>query len=154
MVKRAGQPSFVGVWRLAAIRDLLDSGRLEEHPDFGPDVEGRLVYTASGHVSVNFMRRGRPGWTVEAAPTTADRAEAARGYGAYAGTFTVNEEEGIVVHHVDVALIPNRVGRSLTRFYTFEGTDRLILRPPVFIRGGRRVQRSLVWERIAGGGGA
>jgi len=148
MVKRVGQSSFVGVWRLAAIRDLLDSGLLEEHPDFGVEVEGRLVYTESGHMSVNFMRRQRPGWRAEDAPTAPERAEAARGYGAYAGTFTVKEEEGIVVHHVDVALIPNRVGRSLTRFYTFEGPDRLILRPPVFIRDGHRVQRSLVWEKV------
>ena len=148
MARIGGRDAFVGVWRLVAIRDLLDSGRLEEHPDFGAEAEGRLVYTASGHMSVNFMRRGRPGWASDDAPSAAERSEAARGYGAYAGRYTVHESEGIVLHHVEVALIPNRVGRDLTRFYTFEGTDRLILRPPVFVRDGRRVQRSLVWERL------
>jgi hypothetical protein len=148
MTRSLGRDSFVGVWRLAAIRDLLDAGRLEEHPDFGPDVEGRLVYTASGHMSVNFMRRGRRSWGGEDAPSAAERAEAARGYGAYAGRYTVRETEGLVLHHVEVALIPNRVGRDLKRFYGFEGPDRLVLRPPVFVRDGTRVQRSLVWERL------
>ena len=141
---RVQAASFVGVWRLTAIRDLLDSGVLEEHPDFGPEVDGRLLYTASGHMSVQFMRRGRPVWASEDSPPP----DAPRGYGAYAGRFTVEEREGIVLHHVEVALIPNRVGRDLKRFYSFEGPDRLVLRPPVFVRDGRRIQRSLVWERV------
>lgn len=139
---------FVGVWRLLSIRDQADSGQAQEHPDFGPAVEGRLVYTASGHVSVNFMRRDRASWSSEESPSARERADASRGYGAYAGRYTVEQAKTVVVHHVEVALIPNRVGRDLKRFYTFEGRDRLVLKPPVFERDGRKVQRVLTWERI------
>ncbi len=138
---------LVGVWDLVEIRDRTLEGRLEDHPDFGHDPAGRLVYTASGHVSVNFMRLGRPPWALEESPTDAERARAARGYGAYAGRYTVRESEGFVLHHVDVALIPNRVGRDLKRFFSFSG-ERLTLRPPPLAGTGRPVERSLVWRRI------
>jgi len=138
---------FVGVWRLEAIRDRLPDGRVEDHPDFGPGPDGILVYTDSGHVSVQFMRRGRTAWRDEDAPTDAERAEAARGYGAYAGRFEVDEEAGIVRHHVETAMIPNRVGVTLERAFSFEG-DRLNLSPRGFTHRGVGLERSLVWCRL------
>lgn len=138
---------FVGVWRLESIRDRLPDGLVEDRPDFGPDVDGVLVYTASCRVSVQFMRVGRKPWKREEAPTDAERADACRGYGAYAGRFEVDEAAGTVRHHVEMALIPNRVGTTLTRFFSFEG-DRLTLSPPSFRRDGIEVRRSLVWRRM------
>jgi hypothetical protein len=138
---------FVGVWRLEAIRDRLPDGRVQDHPDFGPEPDGFLVYTDSGYVSVQFMRRGRTAWRDEDAPTDGDRAEAARGYGAYAGRFDVDAEAGVVRHHVETALIPNRVGVTLERTFVFDG-DRLTLSPRRFTHGGVEVARSLVWRRV------
>ncbi len=138
---------FVGEWRLESIRDRLPGGRVEEHPDFGRDVDGVLAYTASGRMSVQFMRVGRKPWKREEAPTDAERADACRGYGAYAGRFDVDEEAGAVRHHVETALIPNRIGTTLTRFFSFEG-DRLTLSPPPLRRDGTEVHRSLVWRRM------
>ena len=138
---------FVGVWRLETIRDRLPDGRVQDHPDFGPDPDGFLVYTDSGHVSVQFMRRDRPRWRVEDDPTDAERAEAARGYGAYAGHYEVDEAAGVVRHHVATALIPGRVGATLTRFFSLEG-ERLTLRPPPLSRGGVDIERALIWRRV------
>jgi hypothetical protein len=138
---------FVGEWRLESIRDRLADGRVEDQPDFGRDVDGVLVYTGSGHVSVQFMRVARRAWKREDQPTDAERADACRGYGAYAGRFEVDEAAGTVRHHVETALIPNRVGTTLTRTFSFEG-DRLTLRPPPFKRDGIEVRRSLLWKRI------
>ncbi len=138
---------FVGEWRLESIRDRLPDGRVEDHPDFGPDVDGVLAYTASGRMSVQFMRVGRKTWKREEAPTEAERADACRGYGAYAGRFDVDGAAGAVRHHVETALIPNRVGTTLMRFFSFEG-DRLTLSPSPFRRNGIEVRRSLVWRRI------
>ena len=138
---------FVGVWRLEAIRDRLPDGRTRDHPDFGPGPDGFLVYTDSGHVSVQFMRRDRPLWQVEDDPTDAERAEAARGYGAYAGRFEVDEAAGVVRHHVETALIPGRVGATLTRSFSLEG-DRLTLRPPRLRRHGLDIERALTWRRV------
>lgn len=140
---------FVGVWALRSIRDREDGGPERDLPEFGPDPEGRLVYSDSGHVSVNFMRRGRAAWASEDEPADSERSAAGAGYGAYAGRFTVLEAEAVVRHHVEVALIPNRVGQDLDRRFSFEETgNRLTLRPPPFVRGGRAIERSLIWERI------
>jgi len=147
MDARAAVRSLIGVWSLEAIRDRLSDGRVVDHPDFGPGPVGGLVYTESGHVSVNFMRAGRSPWLDEDAPTDLERARSAAGYGAYAGRYTVHEEEGFVLHHVEVALIPNRVGRDLKRFFSFSG-DLLTLRPPVALQDGVEVQRSLLWRRL------
>ncbi len=138
---------FPGVWRLEAIRDRLPDGRAQHHPDFGPDVDGFLVYTGSGHVSVQFMRRDRRRWQSEDGPTDAERAEAARGYGAYAGRYEVDDAAGVVLHHVETALIPNRVGVTLTRFFSFDG-ETLTLSPPPLHRGGVGLRRTLVWRRV------
>lgn len=138
---------LIGIWSLVSIHDKLPDGRIVDHPDFGPRPAGRLIYTSSGHVSVQFMREGRAGWASEHEPAAAERAAAAAGYGAYAGRFTVNERERYVLHHVEVALIPNRVGRDLKRFFSFSG-DQLTLRPPIFVTRGVAIERSLVWRRL------
>jgi hypothetical protein len=138
---------FVGVWRLEAIRDRLPNGRAQDHPDFGPEPDGFLVYTDSGHVSVQFMRRDRPLWQAEDDPTDAELAEAARGYGAYAGRYEVDEAAGVVRHHVATALIPNRVGTALTRFFSLE-EDRLTLRPSPLRQNGVEIERALIWRRV------
>jgi hypothetical protein len=147
MLNRPAVRRFLGVWRLETIRDRLPDGRVQDHPDFGPHVDGFLVYTESGHVSVQFMRRDRPGWRKEDDPTDAERTEAARGYGAYAGRYEVDEAAGVVRHRVEIALIPNRVGITLTRSFSFEG-DRLNLSPAGFQREGLEMPRTLVWRRI------
>ena len=43
-------------------------------------------------------------------PPTRAGALGARGYGAYAGRYEVDEAAGVVRHHVETAFIPNRVG--------------------------------------------
>src|SRR5512141_130799 len=128
MSERTARERLIGVWELVSIRETLPDGTGRDRPEFGPAPAGLLVYSASGYVSVHFMRRGRSPWREEEAPSADERASALAGYGGYAGTFRVQEEEGFVLHHVDVAAIPNRVGRDLKRFYAFED-DRLILRP-------------------------
>ena len=145
MDEKLDRTHLLGVWSLISIRDRLPDGTTGDPPNFGPDPAGHLVYTASGHVSVNFMRRSRLPWRSEESPTDSERAIAAAGYGAYAGRFTLHA--GFVLHHVEVALIPNRVGRDLKRFYSFSG-DLLTLRPPPLTRAGVTVERSLVWRRI------
>jgi len=148
MLNRPAARRFLGVWRLETIRDRSPDGQVQDHPDFGPHVDGLLVYTGSGHVSVQFMRRDRPRWRKEDDPTDTERAEAARGYGAYAGRYEVDETAGVVLHHVETALIPNRVGVTLTRSFSFEG-ETLTLSPPPSRSDGVEVHRTLVWRRLA-----
>jgi hypothetical protein len=138
---------FSGVWRLETIRDRLPDGTVRDPPDFGTDVDGLLVYTGGGYVSVQFMRRDRRPWQREDDPTDAERVEAARGYGAYAGRYEVDETAGVVLHHVETALIPNRVGVTLMRSFSFDG-ETLTLAPPPLRADGVEIRRTLVWRRI------
>jgi hypothetical protein len=147
MKSESSPERFLGVWRLQAIRDELPDGRFEDHPSLGAEVDGFLIYTATGHVSVQFMRREREPWRREDEPTSAERARAVEEYGAYAGRFEVDEKAGEVRHHVETALIPNRVGRTLTRHFSFSD-DTLTLSPPPFDRRGTEIRRALAWKRV------
>ena len=64
----------------------------------------------------------------------AELVEAATGYVAYAGTYSVDETRLIVTHHVTMSLFPNLVGTDQPRHLIIEG-DQLELRTPP--EGGR-----------------
>jgi hypothetical protein len=142
---------LLGVWELLSIRETLPDGSERDRPEFGRDPVGLLIYTPSGHVSVHFMRRDRTAWEDEESAGETERAAALAGYGGYAGRFTVGAEDGrpFVLHRVEVAVIPNRVGRNLKRFCSFE-EDRLTLQPEPVERNGSVIRRSLTWRRVTG----
>ena len=68
------------------------------------------------------------------------------GYHAYFGTYTVNEQERMITHHIEGCSFPNWVGVDQKRFFDLKG-DRLTLRtPPLLMRGGQATGY-LIWER-------
>jgi hypothetical protein len=138
---------FFGAWSLLDVRDLGPGGRPAAPTRFGVAPRGVIVYGADGTVSVNFMRPGRPLWLDEEHPPETALAAAARGYGGYAGRWEIDEGRALVLHHVDVALIPDRVGATLVRSYSFAGSL-LTLSPPPFGVGAGATRRILVWERL------
>ena len=78
---------------------------------------------------------------------TNDTAQTVLGYDAYFGTFTVNEKEGFVVHHLESALFPGDVGKDIKRNFTISG-DRLTIKFNTTTADGTPVTRTLVWERM------
>ncbi len=106
---------------------------------YGHDPLGILTYTADGYMCVAIMDSHLPpfasGHILDA--TDAECAAVARAYVSYAGRYEV--VAGKVLHHVEVALIPNWLGGTQERRYTLDG-DRLTLVAP---RG------TLTWERVA-----
>jgi hypothetical protein len=149
MDARSVRDRLIGAWELLSIREDLPDGSVRDRPEFGPAPKGLLVYTPSGLVSVHFMRPDRVPWKDEETATPEERASALAGYGGYAGRFTVGEEAGsvFVLHHVEVAVIPNRVGSDLKRHCSFEG-DQLTLRPEPVAREGGAIRRTLTWRRV------
>ena len=79
--------------------------------------------------------------------TPEEFAAAAAGYLSYAGTFDVDEANGVVVHHIKTALVPNWVGIDFKRKVILDG-DKLELRglAPSLVGGEKRLVRVL-WER-------
>jgi len=131
---------LVGVWRLVTFEDR-PPGRPVRHP-FGRDAIGILIYTSNGLMSGQLMRPGRATFasTTITRGTPAELAEAATGYVAYAGMYSVDDERAIVTHHVTMSLFPNLVGTDQHRGVTLEG-DILELRA-----GGMLLR----WQRVAG----
>ena len=147
--KRPAASRLVGTWKLVSIDERDANGQRIEPLDFGPEPIGMIVYDATGHVSVNAMRRGRSKFAsddVHLAP--AELAKAAMvGYGAYFGTYTVDEKAGLVVHHVEGSLIPNWEGSEQRRRFTISG-DKLTLEPPEIRAAGQKRTRRLTWQRV------
>ena len=131
---------LIGAWKLLSFEQRAPNGDVT-HP-VGRDPLGILMYDKTGRMAVQIMDRSRP-----AQATTAEGIQSTSpAYIAYFGTFTVNEAEGAVTHHVEGSL-NFRPARELTRSVELSG-DRLILRPPpVTVPGGQRTS-TLTWERI------
>jgi hypothetical protein len=78
------------------------------------------------------------------AGTALEKKAAFDGYQAYWGTYTVNEEEGTVTHHLEGSLFPNWVGTDRKRFFEISG-DRLALKFPL---AGGQGSSLLIWEHL------
>jgi Lipocalin-like domain len=140
---RKPSDEFVGAWKLISLERRTAAGAvtypLGEHP------VGRLTYDAMGRMSAQLMRPDRPKFKADddaRTGSTEEKIAAYDGYTAYYGTYTVNEADHTVIHHVEASLYPNWIGSDQLRKYEFSG-DRLTLR--VVSSGG---ERRLVWERV------
>ena len=141
-----GNEQFVGTWKLASFESQRSSGEVT-YP-MGKDAVGMIMYDANGHMSVQVMRPDRPVFASSdrIKGTPAEIVPAFEGFIAYYGTYEVNEEEGIVTHHVEGSLFPNWVGIAHRRFFEFSG-NRLTLSTPPIPLGGEQVTAVLIWER-------
>ncbi|MYT34082.1 MULTISPECIES: lipocalin-like domain-containing protein [unclassified Streptomyces] len=141
----SGTPQqLVGSWRLVSYRL---SGSDAAYP-LGKDAHGLIIYTDDGHMSVQISAPGRSAYTDGEVHggTGAEQAEAARGYLAYAGTYTVTDD--IIEHHVEHSLFPNWENNVLPRRATLDENHRLHLKlvKPVIVEGQER-GGVLTWER-------
>lgn len=117
---------LVGTWTMVSSEGKTRDGKTF-HP-FGDDPRGCLVYTESGHMSAHLMRCDRPQLPADTFQeiTPVQFVESIKGYFSYFGTYTIQEDENTVTHHVEGALHPNWIGTTQVRKYKFDG-DRLIL---------------------------
>ncbi len=136
---------LVGVWRERGREIVRADGTAEA------DVPraSQIMYTADGYMAVvnapierTRVKETAPRMDLDAT-SAAERAEAAIGVVAYAGTFEVTGEE--VRHHLFTAINPNRVGDTQRRHITLKGDD-LTLTAPTDAQGNHfRIH----WRRAA-----
>ncbi|MEM7119053.1 MAG: lipocalin-like domain-containing protein [Chloroflexota bacterium] len=139
---------FVGSWRLIS-STFQQEGKII-YP-LGEAAQGRLMYDAQGNMAAQLMQpeRERLSGKDETAVILQKTKAAFDGYTAYYGTFDVDTERGVVIHHVHASMLPNWVGRDLERFYDFSDNDRcLSLTTPPMGSQERPIVGTLVWERI------
>ena len=137
---------FVGVWELDGIEDFLE-GKRGPAPGF-ERAAGLLIYVESGEMSVHFAGASRIPFLREFSPTSSELAAAGAAYGGYAGRWELDESRREVLHHVETAFVPNRVGRTIRRSYSFS-EDLFLLRPIPLSPGGEAPNRVLRWRRRA-----
>ena len=107
-----------------------------------------IIYAPSGHMSVHLMRPDRSPYAGDR-PTAEEALMATETYGSYFGPFSVNEEEGYLVHHRIGNENPGATGTDAQRFFELTDTH-LTLRPPAGTDSeGRQVQSALRWARIS-----
>lgn len=139
---------FIGTWKIVSVEERRPNGEMVV-PRNGSHPIGYIIYDPTGHVAVQIMQPERPRFAsndVEQA-TSAEAKAAFDGYGAYFGTYEINEAEGYVIHRVEGSVFPNYVGTDQKRFFELSG-DQLILKPPPRQVGGEQHTTRVTWQRV------
>jgi hypothetical protein len=140
--------SFLGVWKLLRIEVRQPDGHITPDPDLGPHPIGYIFYDSSGHMGVQIMNPDRPKWKSDGEPTLEEARTSVTGYTAYSGTYDVHESEGYIVHHTEIGLDPNGVGRERKRKFRMVGGQLYLTPPPFKSPTGEMLDETLVWERV------
>lgn len=127
-MKESITSQLIGTWQNITYDDRSNEQRSWRHP-YGEHPLGYLVYDSAGNMFIQIMKTPlsvlfslSKGW--EATP---DEAKAAlKGYIAYFGKYSVDEENKIDTHHVKGGLVPNYIGTDQKRPFSIEG-NQLIL---------------------------
>jgi Lipocalin-like domain len=135
---------LIGTWRLVSY-DLRGEDGSAVYP-MGRDVDGLIMYAPNGYMSANLMIPGRPAYSggAGASATQAELAAAAAGYFGYAGKFEVDEAAGVVIHRIEVALMPNLAGTTQRRYISMDGIC-LTLRGDPMPAG---TTPYIIWDRL------
>ncbi|MDP9087555.1 MAG: lipocalin-like domain-containing protein [Pseudomonadota bacterium] len=145
---------LVGGWSLKSRVTTTADGKTLVDPGLSVLPNGVLIYDAYGHVAAQLSRAGR---TVDMlgdecrkameVKGTNDTSQTILGYDAYFGTYTVDEKQGIVTHHLESALFPSDIGKSIIRHFTIAG-DILTIKFTTTLGDGTPVTRTLVFSRL------
>lgn len=125
---------------------------------YGPNAMGTLLYTPQGWVSADLCRRDRGSGsttTLERASRAdaGERLQAYDGYTSYAGRYEIQEylrdstgpPQTEVLHHIEIALVPDMIGQTLRRVASWEG-EALVLRYDVPTHNGADTYQ-LIWVK-------
>ena len=137
---------FAGTWRLIGVERLDADDRPlppPAPPAFGaPNGVGFLMYDPAGYMGVVIMQDARAVYA-DTRPTADEARRTLSSYTSYFGTYTIDEDAGIITHHVEGNLHPNGTGVDNRRAYELDD-DTLVLMPP---RGSSGVQLRITWRR-------
>ena len=134
---------IVGTWQLMTRTVRRADGTTIVDPVLGEKPTGRLVYDASGAMSLQMMRTGRKDAITPAGPKDKPNPRVILGYDSYFGRYSVDEKAGTVTHHVEGSLFPEDLGSDWVRPFTLKG-DTLTLR----LTGEDGLTRTLVFQRM------
>ena len=120
------------------------------HP-YGDAPGGMLAYDGQGSFSGQIMDRERSAFASGnlLKGSDAEVRTAFEGYVAYYGSYTVDEEQGLMIHQVEGSFFPNWIGERQVRKFEFTSDGRLQL-STLPIKGARAdLTVVLLWERAS-----
>ena len=137
---------LIGTWKLITFEAVRENGDVVR--PFGDNPRGLIVYDANGNMSAQLFHTDRQDFASDDRNAASDSEirSAFLSSVAYFGAYSVNEDEGMVTHHVEGCLLPNWVGGDQHRRFQIVG-NRLTLSPPPREVDGQQQEASLVWER-------
>jgi hypothetical protein len=138
---------LVGSWKLLSSEYVSEDGEVI-YP-MSEQVMGRLVYDDRGFMSVHHMRANRPAFASgDLTDGTTEEIKAAfESYRGYYGTYEVDRDKKVIIHHVEGSSAPNWTGKDNERFFELSG-NRLVLTTKPMLVGGKMRSAKLVWERL------
>lgn len=138
---------IVGAWRLITFEFRKADGDII-YP-FGEKARGLIIYTESGRYSAQLMRIDRPRFSSgDQMKGTVEETEANyKGCISYFGTYELDVQNSLIIHHVEASIFPNMEGRDQERFFELS-RNRLQLRTPPIKLDGEKAVGVLLWERI------
>lgn len=146
---------LLGTWKLISIKATFPDGNIDKEA-FGVNPIGYITYTVEGKMIVIFSKSQRQLLSGNSAsPLTAaihsvpieERATAFSTFNSYAGSYTLDIDSSKVIHHVEIASIPNRIGKNLTRTFVLNGNQVTLTTPPSKSDNKPKIF-ALTWERI------
>jgi hypothetical protein len=139
---------LVGTWRLISRVVRLEDGTAVQE-GLGTTPKGYLIYDSSGHMAVQLLRPDRPtaiDCSTSGSVSSDNSPQLLNGYEAYFGTYTIDETNHTVTHHLEGALAAADMGKSLVRNFQVSGEKLTIV---VRTSSPKEKQiRTLSWERV------
>lgn len=136
-----------GTWMLDSFTATDEEGEIIDV--MGAGASGFICYSDDGWMSVQIVKPNRMRYDIPDVEGGTDEQtlSAARGLFAYAGKYTVDEENAVVYHHLEFSLIPNWIGSKQKRYITQESDTVLILSadPVRMGPGGKKRKSRLRW---------
>jgi hypothetical protein len=136
---------IVGVYRTIGEDNVGGDGKITS--DGGRTAQ--IMYSPDGYMAVVSMPNGRTlaaatsGGPDLNAATPQERAEAAKGMVCYAGHYELRD--GVLHHHVEMALNPNAVGQTIIRRVHLDGPNLTLSSVPDAKGNYRRIR----WRKVA-----
>ncbi len=141
------QSDIVGAWKLVSYELRLRDG-IVIHP-MGEGVQGILMYDAEGNVVVELMDPDRPpfasGDWLQGTPE--EIKVAFEGSLAYYGTYELEKDKGMIVHHIKGCTFPNWTGTDQERIIELSGAQLKLITPTISISGEELVAH-LTFRRL------
>ena len=138
---------IIGAWRLITFEFRKADGNVI-YP-FGEKAHGSIIYTESGRYSAQLMRIDRPRFVSgDQMKGRVEEIEANyKGCISYFGTYELDMQNSLIIHHVEASIFPNMEGRDQERFFELS-ENRLQLRTPPIKLDGEKAIGVLLWEKI------